>query len=217
MVPDFPHHVTDKGNRGCDVFLGDSDRDRYLELLQNYSEKNGLEISAYCLMDNHVHIVAVPRRMDALAKTIGPVHMRHAQWMNKINGWRGHLWSDRFFSTPMDHDHFIAAVRYVESNPVRAGIVSVAEEYPWSSAQSHVSGISDPLLSENALFGLDKEIEDWSSWLAEVGHQKKIERLKQSTRSGYPCGSDGFIQFLSKCTGRDFNRRPRGRKCRQTS
>jgi hypothetical protein len=91
----------------------------------------------------------------------------------------------------------------------------VAEDYPWSSAQSHVSGVADPLLSEGALFGLDKEIKDWSAWLAEAGDQNKIDRLKESTRSGYPCGSDGFIQSLSKSTGRDFSRRPRGRSRRQ--
>lgn len=211
VIPDFPHHVTDRGNRGNSVFFSDMDRERYLDMLLNYSRKRGLEVSAYCLMDNHIHIIAVPRQVDSLARTIGPTHMRHAQLMNKANGWRGHLWSDRFFSTPMDHNHFVAAVRYVESNPVRAKLVDRAESYKWSSARAHVFGERNPLLSKSALFGLEEEVGDWSHWLAEANIEKRIERLRECTRTGYPCGSDQFIQFTSRSTGRDFVKKSRGR------
>lgn len=214
VIQDFPHHVTDRGNRGCSVFFSDGDREQYLEFLLHYSRKRGLEIGAYCLMNNHVHFVAVPRRYDALARTIGPTHMRHAQKINKANGWRGHLWCDRFFSTPMDHDHFVAAVRYVESNPVRAGLVERAEDYKWSSAKTHVFGEQDALLSDAALFGLEQEVGDWSRWLGEVDDVKQIKRLKQSTRTGYPCGAESFVRLIGRSTGRDFTKKPRGRRPR---
>ncbi len=214
VIPDFPHHVTDRGNRGCHVFFSDDDRSRYLEMLLEYTNKRALEIGAYCLMDNHIHLVAVPRQLDSLSRAIGPVQMRHAQKINSKKGWKGHLWSDRFFSTPMDHSHFVAAVRYIELNPVRAEIVERAEDYQWSSASAHVSGISDPILSKAALFGLDDEVDDWSAWLAEGSNEKLVNRLKENTKSGYPSGSDSFIRFVSRSMGRDLKKRPRGRQPR---
>jgi len=212
VIPDLPHHVTNRGNRGDSVFNSVADRERFLSLVQHYSRLRGVAISAYCLMDNHYHIVAVPNREYSLARMMGPMQMRHAQSMNAEYGWDGHLWSDRYFSTPLDHDHFVAAIRYVELNPVRAGLVHRAEDYPWSSARSHVFDEQDPLLSKPALFGIDEEIVDWARWLAEANDVSKVKRLRECTRTGYPCGSIQFLRYLSRRNRCSYFKTPRGRK-----
>ena len=215
VIPKLPHHITQQGNRAGPVFFSIPDREHYLSLFQRYARKSGLEIGAYCLMDNHVHFIAVPQREDALARTIGYVHMRHAQLVNRNNGWTGHLWSNRFHSTPLDWDHFRTAVRYVELNPVRAGMIDRAEEYKWSSAQAHVFGAVDPLLTSGALFGLDDEVGDWSQWLNSTDDFEKIDYLRDCTKTGRPCGSEAFLTIVSNKTGRALRRKPRGRKPRE--
>ena len=148
----FPYHVTHRGNRREDIFFRDEDRRRYLELLRQYSAANGLQIWAYCLMTNHVHLLAVPGGPDALARGVGLTHRRHAQAINIAQGWTGHLWEHRFYSTALDEAHLWAAVKYIETNPVRAGLVGRAEEYGWSSARAHALGEADPLLSAGRPF-----------------------------------------------------------------
>ena len=128
----------ERGNRREDVFFGDADRRRYLLLMLEYARAHALEIWAYCLMTNHVHFVAVPREPEALAATFKPVHMRYAQHVNRRLRTTGHLWQGRYHSCPLDEEHLWQAVRYVERNPVRAGLVRRAERYPWSSAAAHV-------------------------------------------------------------------------------
>ncbi len=212
VIPNIPHHVTHRGNRREPVFFDQSDRDLYLSICLKYFQKHELEVAAYCLMDNHVHFVAVPRHKTSLAKAMGLTQMRFAQLLNRKKGWTGHLWSDRFFSTPLDWDHFKKAVRYSERNPVRARLVHLAEEYHWSSARSHVYGVIDPLLSKKALFGLDEEIGDWSQWLSEDDDDVFIKRLRADTKSGRPSGSQAFLEKIQVETGRDATRGKRGRK-----
>ncbi len=119
-----------------------------------------------------------------------------------------------FISTPLDWDHFRAAVRYSERNPVRARIVLRAEEYRWSSARSHVFGEKDPLLSREALFGLDEEVGDWSAWLNDDDDIEEIDRLRDSTKTGRPCGSASFLETVETRTGRNFTKKKRGPKRR---
>jgi putative transposase len=125
----------------------DEDREAYLTWLQAYCEKFEVEILAYCLMTNHVHLVAIPATDDGLQRVLKPLHMRYAQRINRAKGWKGHLWQGRFFSSPLDEAYLWAAVRYVERNPVRAGMVSRAENYRWSSAAAHCGNHLDDLLN----------------------------------------------------------------------
>ncbi len=207
----IPHHITHRGNRQADVFLRDADRATYLTFLRGYAPRAGLKIWAYCLMPNHVHIIAVPEREDSLARGIGLAHRRYACWINRREGWSGHLWANRYFSTPLDGAHHYAAVRYVESNPVRARLSVRAEEYPWSSARAHCAGLSDPLLDEKRPYG-DWEIDDWSAWLTEDEDAERLRALRRCTTSGRPCGADGFIDRLESRLGRSLRPGKRGRK-----
>jgi putative transposase len=148
----FPYHVTHRGNRRQDIFFSDDERRTYLDWLREYSRASGLEIWAWCLMSNHVHLLVVPAREDALARAIGLTHRRHALALNAAHRWTGHLWEHRFFSTALDESHLWAAVRYIEQNPVRAGLVGRAEKWCWSSARCHALGESDALLAAGRPF-----------------------------------------------------------------
>ena len=200
VVPRAPHHVTQRGNRREDVFLCDADRRRYLSLLREYSAEHGLAVAAYCLMTNHVHLVAVPAEESSLAGTLKPVHLRYAQELNRRLGQRGVLWQGRFYSCPMDDPHAWAAVRYVERNPVRAGLVRRAEDYRWSSAPAHCGRRKDPLLAPE--IGFFDQIDDWSAWLAEEADPATVDRLRLFTRTGRPAGDDGFVARLEALLGR---------------
>ena len=206
VIAGVPLHVTQRGHRRENVFFADADRERYLELLRGYSEQHGLEILAYCLMTNHVHLVVVPETETALATTLKPVHLRYAQHVNWTHNLTGRLWQGRYFSCPLDDNHCLAAVRYVECNPVRAGLVDRAEDYPWSSAASHAGRCPNPMLSVRRK--VETGIQDWSAWLAEKQSDEAVEQLRRRTRSGRPLGDEAFISRLESLTGRTLRPRP---------
>jgi putative transposase len=207
-----PHHVTQRGNRREPVFFRDDDRVLYLDWLAAYGRRHGVDILAYCLMDNHVHLVGVPAREDSLERALRPLHMRDAQAVNRRHGWSGHLWQGRFFPSPLDEAHLWAAVRYVERNPVRAGIVSRAEDYPWSSAAGHCGLRHDPVVSASTAWeGVFAGVSDWSAWLSEPDQTAALRRLRHHARKNLPCGSEIFIERLEAIAGRPLRAKPPGR------
>ena len=207
-----PHHITQRGNRREKVFFTDADRAAYLGWLKEYAEKHTLEILAYCLMPNHIHLIVVPATEEGLHQALKPLHMRYAQRINRARGWKGHLWQGRFFSAALDEAYLWAAIRYVERNPGRARMVRKAENYPWSSAGAHCGLRQDAVLTQKAYWRKQFEaIGDWSAWLAQGDEPEKLERLRRNAEKGLPCGSDRFIRKLEKLTGRVLQYRPRGR------
>ena len=120
--------------------------------------------------------------------------------MNRKHDSNDHLWDGRFYSTPLDETHLWIAVRYVELNPVRAGIVECAEEYPYSSARAHCNGVSDPLLAPSSPF--PDPIEDWSRWLKSGITEKEAKELRSKTYKGEPYGSEPFVSRLEAALGR---------------
>jgi putative transposase len=191
------------------VFAVAEDYARYLEWLTQYTRQCKLEIWAYCLMPNHVHIIGVPGADDALASVFRTVHMQYSQYYNRKINTVGHLWQGRYYSCALDEPHVHAAIRYVEMNPVRAGIVASAEDYPWSSAKSHVTGIADPVLSGRCF--LVQTIQDWKKYLAEAPNQTAGNKIIKSTKTGRPCGDDDFVTRLEVLLGRRFATLPPGR------
>jgi len=132
------HHITQRGNYRQNVFEDDSDKSKYIEFIREYSEKYGMKIYAYCLMSNHVHFIAAPVKEDSLAMTFKYSNMRYSSYFNRKNKRSGHLWQGRFYSCPLQFEHALEALRYVERNPVRARMVELPWEYEWSSAREHV-------------------------------------------------------------------------------
>ena len=137
VVPGIPHHVTQRGNNRQEVFFVDDDRRFYLELLARQAQRFGLDVLGYCLMSNHIHLIAVPKREESLAKAIGRTHFLYTQYLHRLHGRSGHLWQNRFSSCALDEPHCWAALCYAERNPVRARMVRKAWRYRWSSAAAH--------------------------------------------------------------------------------
>ena len=207
VLAGIPHHVTQRGVRSMRVFYSDGDRREYLRLMNEEGERFGVQFLSYCLMSNHVHLVAVPRQPESLARAIGEAHRRYTRGVNFRQGVRGYLFQGRFFSCPVDERHLLAAVRYVEQNPVRARMVRRAWDYEWSSARFHVGAArADPLVVDRSLLGL---VDRWRSFLREDENQGDL--LRQRTRTGRPCGSPGFLRWSEKRTGRRLQPRPAGR------
>ncbi|MDQ0473505.1 transposase [Labrys wisconsinensis] len=145
VVPGLAHHVTQRGNRRERGFFTEDDYRAYLDLLKAYLPKSGTRLLAWCLMPNHVHLLAVPDGPDGLRALLGEVHRRYTAGINARNGWTGHLWQGRFGSVVMEEYHFVHAVRYVCLNPVRAKLAPRAEDWPWASTRAHLSGHDDGL------------------------------------------------------------------------
>jgi putative transposase len=212
VFSDVPHHVTQRGNRREDVFFNDDDRTAYLGWLANYCTKFGVEVLAYCLMTNHIHVIVVPESEDALEKVFRPLHTRYAQRVNRARQWKGHLWQGRFFSSALDESYLWAAIRYVERNPVRARIVRRAENYPWSSAAAHCGLKGDVVITKDPRWLRRAEtIGNWSEWLAEGDRPEQLDVLHRHVERGLPCGVDGFIRKLERQTKQLLRPRPRGR------
>ena len=212
----IPHHVTQRGNRREDVFFTDEDRHTYLEWLKEYCTKHDVDVLAYCLMTNHIHLVAAPNSDDGLQRALKPLHMRYAQRVNRRHGWKGHLWQGRFFSSPLDEPYMWAAMRYVERNPVRAKMTKKAEDYRWSSAAAHCGLRSDSALTEKKMWRDQlKAIGDWSAWLSEEDEPEQLDALRQHAEKGLPCGTESFVKKLGLSIGRVLESRPQGRPKRE--
>ena len=209
VVPGYPHHVTQRGIRGYKTFFDTLDYLTYIELLKDSRRTANVSIWAYCLMPNHVHLILVPEAKDGLAKLLRQVHSRYALKVNSTRGWKGHLWQERFYSAVMDEDHVLAALRYVELNPVRAGICAKAEDWRWSSVHANLGNRHDELVDVEATHDL---VPEWRTFLGEEFPSAIQDSLRKSTRTGRPAGDDGFIDQLERETGKSIHSRKRGRR-----
>jgi len=211
------HHITQRGNNRQDVFFVDDDRYVYLELLAEQARKYGLDIAGYCLMGNHVHIVAIPQAEDSLANAVGRTHFRYTQYINRFHKRSGHLWQGRFYSCPLDEPHFWLAMRYVELNPVRAKICRKPWRYEWSSAAVHVDAKSrSELLNLPRWYDMISD-EQWRKELNAKIDETKLVRLRANTHTGRPLGTDSFISKLEKLLGRRVRPLPVGRPTKKTN
>lgn len=205
---DCPYHVTHKGNRGQDVFFSERDRSLYRDVIAEYALRHELRIWAYCLMTNHVHLIVSGRRADSLARAIGLSHRVYARRLNREHGWTGHLWGNRFYSAPLDDAHLWAAVRYVELNPVRAGLILDPLAYHWSSARAHAGLADDGLLAPDRPF--PGHVTDWREWLLSGLDDEKAASIRRATRTGRPCGSREFTHRMEELLARRLSPRKRG-------
>jgi putative transposase len=196
IAPGYPHHVTQRGNNRAQVFFDDEDRRMYLRLLGKYARLRGMQIWAYCLMDNHVHLLVVPGTEQALARGIGLTNQVYTQYLNRKLSQSGRIWQNRFFSCVVENEQSLWAVaRYIECNPVKAGMVEQAEGYFWSSARAHLSGADDPVLNGASTWLEDGELRAYAEFV-HVEDEESNERIRQATRTGRPFGSEGFVDML---------------------
>jgi putative transposase len=212
VIPEIPHHVTQRGNRRQQVFFSDEDYGLYLALLTEHAKAWGVEIWAWCLMPNHVHLMLVPPDPAALRGALGEAHRRYSRAVNLREGWRGYLWQGRFASCPMDEPHTMRAARYIELNPVRAGLVARPEKWRWSSAAAHLRGRPDGV---TAVAALGVHVADWKRFLAEEMDEDALDSIRRGERTGRPLGDEAFVRHLETATGRDLARRKPGPKPRE--
>ncbi len=214
VIPGYPHHVTQRGVRSMNIFHNDEDRLAYLEFMAKEGKRFGVTFLAWCLMDNHVHLIAVPDAETSLARAIGEAHRRYTRMKNFAEGVRGYLFQGRFFSCVLDEPHLLAAARYVELNPVKAGLVSQPWEYPWSSCQfSCGRQTSDYLVKDNILLEM---VDDWPAFLRQADDMNEEEVVK-CTKTGRPVGDKNFIQSLEVLTGRTLYTAKPGRPRKENS
>jgi len=210
VVPGLPHHVVQRGVRRMDVFFSDADRREYLRQLAVQGQRFGVSYLAWCLMTNHVHLVAIPAEESSLARGIGEAHRRYTRYINFREGWRGYLFQGRFHSFPLEGGYLLAAVRYVLRNPVRAGIVQRPWDYRWSSARWFVDEKpGDPLAVSSDILA---DIADRRSFL--LSEEESLSDFRKHTRTGRPLGSESFIAHLEQLTGRLLQPRKPGPKAR---
>ncbi|MDI9446609.1 MAG: transposase [Planctomycetota bacterium] len=208
-----PHHVTQRGNRRQATFFCDEDYSAYLELMGQWCQEVGVAIWAYCLMPNHVHLIAVPKSADGLRRGIGEAHRRYTRRVNFREGWRGHLWQGRFASFVMDEPYLLAAARYIELNPVRAGLVVAPSDYRWSSARAHLKGKDDALVQVAPLLAMTGK---WRQLLTSAVSEEQLRQFREHERTGRVLGDDAFQRRLEKKLGRVLRRQKPGPK-RQTA
>ena len=173
VVPGLPHHVTQRGARRMKTFFSSCDYEKYLELIVEFKELAGVDIWAYCLMPNHIHLVVVPQDRDSLAIFFRHVHRLYTREINSRKRWTGHLWQERYHSFVMDEKHLMATVRYTELNPVRARLCCLPEDWRWSSVHAHLAEEDDAVVSVAPML---LRVSDWTSYLSRTLNENEVER-----------------------------------------
>jgi putative transposase len=200
VLPGHPHHVTQRGNRRERTFFEDGDYALYLDLLASASEKAGVEIWSYCLMPNHVHIIATPSDEDGLWRTFSNVHRHYTGYINARLRVTGHLWQGRFSSVAMDEAHLFGALRYVALNPVRARLVERAEDWRWSSVRAHLAGADDHVVRVAPAI---ERVGNFAAFLGEdFDEGLTYSSLRKAETVGRPVGSTGWLADMEAKTGK---------------
>ena len=213
IIPGVAHHVTQRGNNRQQVFFSDADRRFYLHLLTRHAIRYGTRILGYCLMTNHVHLVVLPERENSLARTFGRAHSEYALARNRAARRTGHLWQNRFFSCPLDAGHLENAMRYVELNPVRAGLTANSWDWHWSSARAHTfRRAGDKVLTGNWADHFDGwDYARWQGVLLAGMSEGESGAVRRATETGQPLASHEFVKQLERHTGRRLLVLARGR------
>jgi putative transposase len=212
VVPGHPHHVTQRGNGRARTFFGDADYALYRDLLAEHCRAAEVEVWAWCLMPNHVHLILVPSDGDGLRRALAGVHRRYAGVIHARRQRTGHFWQGRFGAVVMDEGHLAAALRYVSLNPVRARLVERAQDWRWSSARAHLRGKDDGL---TMLAPVKERFRRFADLLAGEPEPDLFARLRAAETVGRPLGDGRFIARVEQLTRRRLKPGKRGPKPRQ--
>lgn len=199
VVPGLPHHVTQRGNRREPIFFEPGDHEVYLRILAAQTRRRAVEVWAYCLMPNHVHLIMTPSDSKGLSLAVGETHRLYALYINRRALWIGHLFQARFASVVMDERHLIVATRYVSLNPVRAGLVQRADDWLWSSVRAHLSGCDDGIVRVEPMLS---RIERFADILETPPDDPAFAALRVAENNGRPLGDPGFLAMVHSNAGR---------------
>jgi putative transposase len=209
VIPGHPHHVTQRGNGRARTFFSDADYALYRDLLAENCRAAEVEVWAWCLMPNHVHLILVPSDPDGLRRALARVHRSYAGVIQARRKRSGHFWQGRFGAVAMDEAHLMAALRYVSLNPVRARLVERAQDWRWSSTSAHLRGKDDRL---TALAPIRDRVPRFADLLASEPEQDLFGRLRAAESIGRPLGDDRFLSRIERRTKRVLKPAKRGPK-----
>ncbi len=174
----MPHHICQRGNCKQAIFHDDRDKDIYLEMLKKSSLKYEMSILAYCLMENHVHLVVIPKQDYSLSKVFRNTNGTYSRYFNKKYKKSGHLWSERYFSKILDSKYLAIAVRYVERNPVRAGLVKCIRDWKWSSGKFHLKTAKSDIVSEDFYKYTELSQKQWKEFVERPEYSSDLEMMR---------------------------------------
>lgn len=209
VIPGHPHHVTQRGNGRSRTFFEDGDYALYRDLLAANCRDAGVEVWAWCLMPNHVHLILVPSDPDGLRRALARVHRSYAGTIQARRKRTGHFWQGRFGAVAMDEHHLAAALRYVSLNPVRARLVQRAQDWRWASTRAHLRGRDDGL---TALAPIRDRFPDFADLLGAEPQADLFGALRSAESIGRPLGDDRFLARIERQTGRVLKPAKRGPK-----
>jgi putative transposase len=214
VVPDHPHHVTQRGNGRARTFFEDSDYALYRDLLAENCRAADVEVWAWCLMPNHVHLILVPSDPDGLRRALSRVHRSYAGIIHARRKRSGHFWQGRFGAAALDEQHLAAALRYVALNPVRARLVDRAQDWRWASTRAHLRNKDDGI---TALKPIRDRFPRFADLLDTEPEADLFDRLRAAESVGRPLGDDRFLTRLERLTRRTLKPGKRGPKPAETS
>lgn len=217
-LPNYPHHLVQRGHNRRDVFFSDADRTAYLETLVEFREELALKVYGYCLMTNHVHLIVDPGDDGAnLGRLMKRLAGRHTRRINRRMNRSGTLWGGRFKCSGIETDRYLlTCLRYVDLNPVRAGLVAHPGEFRWSSYRAHSGTVGTAWLDEDPATlawseNPDRRRERYRNFVAEGEDDLELKLIRGSLQRGQLTGSDQFVDSIEAGLGRVISKKGPGR------
>jgi putative transposase len=210
IIPDTPHHVTQRGNRRQVLFAERGDYALYRDLMAERCKAHGVVCLAWCLMPNHVHLLLVPPTQDSLSRAVGEAHRRYTAFFNARARVTGHLFQGRFGCVAMDEAHLLNGLRYLAFNPVRAGLAATPASWQWSSVAAHLARRDDELVQVRPVLDL---VPDFAALLEmSLSEQAALDGFERQSLNGRPMGDAAFIARSEAALGRSLTPQKRGPK-----
>ena len=221
-IPDLPYHIVQRGNNREACFIEPENYLFYLELWKSISKRYGVSVHAYCLMTNHIHFLMSPQKSDSISTTMKVVGSRYAQYINLKYKRTGTLWEGRHRSSLIQTEKYLlTCYRYIELNPVRAGMVKRPEEYQWSSYGMNAWGDHGWLTPHTEYLALGKNIEERCYAYRDIFKtqlsEENLHLFRKSAHYCQPMGDERFRQFIEAKYGLKLGQTKRGRPRKLTS
>jgi len=207
-VGEYCYHVINRGNARAEVFHAEGDYQAFVTLVKEASERVPMRLLAYCLMPNHFHLALWPHRDGDLSTWMQWLLTAHVRRYHRWHESSGHVWQGRFKAFPIEQDvHLLTVLRYIEQNPIRAGLAIRAEDWRWSSARHWADTLQGPAIENGPV----TRPEPWLVWVNEPVKQTEVQRIRHSVIRGTPLGSETWSGLTAALLGLEASRRPLGR------
>ncbi len=217
FIPGLPVHVIQRGNNRGQVFFGPKDAQKYLDWLAEAAATHKLAIHAYVLMTNHIHLLATPDTAHSLPRAMRDVNWRYSRHINDTQTRTGSVWEGRYRASVIEaEDYFFACSRYIEMNPVRAGMAAAPAAYRWSSYKANAQGAADPVITPHELYATlgdtpAARAEGYAALFDNALTPPALGAIRDAVNGGWPLGRDSFVALLSRHAGQPLQIRKRGR------